>query len=576
MSTPERILQDSLDNATGFDQEMVATSGISIAHWLTYAGEGLPPWWSKMRDQYLDKVWKGNNHLSTAVYNASAKLVGVPFVIRAKDHSIPEHVDEAEALQYALTIGSDFLKGWNSAFGKWTIDYLTQDNGAFMEIIGNGKPDGPIMGKPISIRHLDSRACTRTGDPEYPVIYEENGAMYKLHWTRVIYDSQMSSPRREMHGVGFCPISRAIDIASPLMDMIRYKQQRLGSRPHNQLLVGKGITGDQIMDALRRVESDMDSRGYTHYSRTVAIGSTDPDVGLERVDLSHMDPFDEVDSTTLGMYIIAAAFGMDADELWPTSGGSGNKSDASIKRMRSRGRLPSQVASTISQQFSFKVVPPYLQFGFNFKDDEEDQQQALVRDIRGRNRERDIGTGTINVRQARVVMLRDGDIDNPMFEEMELTDGRLPDGTPVAMLFFNDMPVYQRHLRFMEDPLVIEQYRQDEALGDSIAKIQKQRQEVMTELSRTTSRRLGDQLKNCLYALDWLEDRYAQAAGRVVPQAPLHRRTQRTDIRVNAEEMGPALAEGEEEQSRTEQREPADTAQSSLKPDDNVQSEGTV
>lgn len=543
-------VERALDLSVGERSDL--SDAVNFYSWTVRTGELVPPWWSQARDRALAHVWKESNHLSIAVYNTIAKIVGIPPQIIPRNSQISAHVEEAEILSSQLFTSADFGRGWEVAYSKFIESLITQDNGAFMEVIGEGRPDGPIVGLPISVRHLDSSRCTRTGDPIYPVVYTDvRGQRYKLHWTRVIYMSQMPSSIEAMYGVGFCAVSRSVEIAQTLVDIIRYKQERLGSRPHNQMLVGKGITGRQLVMALREVEEDLSNRGFTKYARTVAIGSEDTGVSVEKIDLNHMDPFDEEVSMNLGMFAIAAAFGMDADELWPVGGKSAGKNEANIRRMRSRGRLPAQITSEIAAQFNYKVLPRHLKLEFDFKDDEEDMQRANIRDIRGRNRERDLGTGAINLRGARVRMLKEGDIDRSTFVQMELDDGRLHDGTSIALLFFDNDPVYQELLRFMDEPLSIIRNISDtdEMLGSSLindskldtilAMIQGQRAVVLEQLANTASARQSNKIHACYHALDWLEEQYNFAAGRILPAVPMHQRRQRTDIRVMPTEESP-------------------------------------
>jgi len=545
-SNIQRQIESSVQEATGY-KEQDTGSPVSILGWISSQGGTLPPWYSKARDAALSKIWRGNNHLATAIYNTQAKLVGIPPRVVARDPSNSDHVQQAEELTYILQVTPDFGKSWVYSYSKFVLDYLTSDNGAFFEVIGFGEPDGPIVGMPISIRHLDSYRCTRTGNAEFPVLYRgEDGKQYKLHNTRVIYMSQMPSPKAEMHGIGFCSVSRCVEIARTLEDMVRYKQEKLGSRPANQILVGKGITAEQIFTAIARQQEEADNQGLLRYARTVAIGSDNEHIGLEKIDLNELGPFDETDSTNLSMYAIASAMGMDADEIWPTLGSGGSKVDSNIRRMRSRGRLPAQLTSELATQFTYKYLPPHLEMVFDFHDDEEDQQRAVIRDIRGRNRERDLTTGSIHIRTARLRMLTDGDVDRTVFNEMELTDGRLPDGTPISILFVDPDPVYERLLRFMESPLSI----LDNILGDDdliddtrvnqvLSGIQKQRSVVLSELARSGSARLKERIRSAFWALDWLEERYVFASGRGVPSVPIASRNLRIDTRIQPEETSP-------------------------------------
>lgn len=505
---------ESREQATGYEEKIPESMGTSIISRLVQAGELLPPWWSTSRDRALSALWKKSDHLSSAVYNAQAKLVGIPFQIVASDPSNVEHVKTAEDMTEALMFQSEFGAGWITAYEKFIEDLLTLDNGAFLEIIGAGNPAGPLVGRPIAVRHLDSHRCTRTGNHEFPVVYyAEDSKRYKLHWTRVISMSQMPSSDYDMNYVGFSAVSRSANIAQTMIDAIIYKQEKMGSRPQNMILLGKGITGEQIMQSLWFAEEEANNESRKRFAKTSAIGSENPDIDLEVISLNHPDPFDEEQSITMGMFAIAAAFGMDASELWPTARGSTNKADSALRRLRSRGKLPAQTAGSLEAQFNMKFLPPYLKMRFDFKDDEEDQQRALIRDIRGRNRERDLESGTVTVRVARQRMLDDGDLDRTEFNMMEIEDGRLPDGQEVGVLFFADDPVYQRHLASLQDMLVVRENIEsdvglNEKRNESLIKIEKAKNGVLAELASTGSDKKTAQLKMAASALNWLHDKY--------------------------------------------------------------------
>lgn len=544
----EAIVDQTIVQATGeIEGDFVGGTAFS---WLVGASDTLPPWWSKQRDSVLSRVWKEGNHLSTAIYNTQSKMVGIPFSVHPLDTGNDQHYEEAETIEYVLKTASGFGAGWVAEYSKFIEDLLTQDNGAFFEILGEGSPDGPIIGRPLAVRHLDSFRCQRTGSKEFPVLYTgDDGKLYKLHRTRVIFTSQMPSPRKEMLGVGLCAVSRCIEVATTLADMVRYKQERLGSRPHNQIIVGKGITGKTIMTALRMAEEQQNNAGYRRYGRTVAVGSESPDIDLEVKDMTHMEPFNEEIATNYGVFLIAAALGMDADEIWPTSGrsGGGSKGDANLRRMRSRGRLPAQLTSELAMQFNYKFLPPHLRMSFDYQDDEQDQQTAVIRDIRGRNRERDISTGTVNIQIARKNMMLDGDIDKHSFQLMELDDGRLPSGAPVSTLFFDRSdPVYVRLLRFMENPLrFTANITGDDGMVDDtkvdivLDTIQTQREIILDELVNSKSARLSERINYAYHAIDWLEEQYRFAAGMILPEVPMAQRRLRADIRVVPDEVSP-------------------------------------
>jgi len=208
------------------------SGSFGFLNWVARSGETVSPWWSKARDIDLRKFFLGSDHLSGAIYAIVARLTTIPFKIVPVDPTITRHVQMADSIQQNLTEMTNFGKGWNLGYGSFILDYLSQDNGCFMEILGKGNKSGPITGIPMGLNHLDSSACTRTRNPEFPVIYTDiNGKRYKLHYTRVIDMVSLPSSDLRMNNIGFCGISRAINTAQHLIDISTFEQEKLGSRP---------------------------------------------------------------------------------------------------------------------------------------------------------------------------------------------------------------------------------------------------------------------------------------------------------------------------------------------------------
>src|SRR4030042_103507 len=160
------------------------------------AGLTVPAWWSKTRDWELDRFWKNSDHLSGAFYTLGSKLSAVPFRVEARDPNVASHRKLAGEYQDLLEAGSEFGLGWQEVLVPFLLDLWTQDNGAFLEVIGAGPKDGPVRGLPVGLAHLDSYRCHPPGSLEYPVQYEDyDGKLYKLHRSRGLYRSPMPSPR---------------------------------------------------------------------------------------------------------------------------------------------------------------------------------------------------------------------------------------------------------------------------------------------------------------------------------------------------------------------------------------------
>jgi len=460
MSEIQKLVEQSLQQTIS-PPPSDTQGGINVFRYLTRAGMSMWPWWSQTRDVQLANFWKQVDYLSGAIYTMESKMSAIPVRVQARDQSIVEHVKEAESETSRLLIGAEFGAGWSSFYEKFVEALVTQDNGTFAEIIGEGRPDGPIIGRPITVRTLDPALCQRTGDPIFPVIYHDpTGKMYKIHFTRVMYKAQMESTIAQMFGVGFCSISRAINTSQSLLDILIYKQEKLGSRPRRGIIVtGGGIDPEDVSQAFRIVESIEDSQGLSRYSKIAVVGDSSlPEAKLELMDLSGLpDGFNERDNVELGMAVIAMALGMDARELFPALEAGATRADALIQHLKQRGKGPGQIIQLTELMFNSKYLPPHLKLVFDFQDDEEDRQSAETKEIRARRWSTSIKDGAMDTHTARAQMVEVGDLERGQFERLELEDGRLADGTSVLALFYSDDPQIKALIEVgVENPLDIE------------------------------------------------------------------------------------------------------------------------
>jgi hypothetical protein len=393
------------------------------------------------------------------MYNMIAKLTAIPFMVVPRDYTDVKLAEQAEEETERLMDGAEFGEGFNPFYSKILEDMLGTDNGWFAEVIGPGDPAGPILGQPITVAHLDSYRCQRTGKATYPVLYmDSKGKIYKLHYTRVMFNSQMSSAIDEMMGVGYCAISRATMAAQNLIDIAVYKMEKLGSRPHRELLITRGGLDPEDMRSAFAMANEMnDNQGFSRYSKIVVAGnSAMPDADVKQVTFTTLpDGFDERTSLTLGMATIAMAFGVDARDLFPGLEAGATRADALLAHLKQRGKGPGQIISDMEAQFNRKFLPPTMKMLWDFQDDAEDQQVADIKHVRSQRRERDVKVGVIDKRVAREQMVGDGDLTRKQFETLELQDGRLLDGTPVIALFASSEGRYKSLLTLegIENPL---------------------------------------------------------------------------------------------------------------------------
>lgn len=354
--------------------------------------------------------------------------------------------------------------------------------------------------------------CIRTRSPEYPVIYYDlNGDRYKFHHTRIAYASQMPSSRADMNGVGFCACSRAINAAQNIYDIQVYKMEKLGSRPKRQILVGeKGLTANDIMMAMRTADEAMDNEGLTRASRTVVIAPKhvlpQTEVRLNQIDLASVpDGFDEQQSITTGVYILAWAFGVDAREFWPASATGATKADALLQHMKARGKAVGNTLTLFEKIINTYVLPAHLKFSFDVQDDDEDQQRADISATVSQTTERDVNAGLYDVRKARVEMVNAGHMTQQEFEDLELKDGRLEGGEDILSLFYSDDPLVAPLLKVgVKDPLDTEALYWEELQPAVNAQKRECLKVIAMQLNATTVaiRRAATKAKAALDALE--------------------------------------------------------------------------
>ncbi len=127
--------------------------------WLASIADDIVPWGGgggnfKIRDMQLRQFWLLEPTLASALYTIAIRDASFSWTVKG---DAPLTVKATQDLLHNANLG----KGWLDFAQKWRLDFLTQDNGAFFEVIRQSdRPDSPVMG----INHLDSGRCRRTGE----------------------------------------------------------------------------------------------------------------------------------------------------------------------------------------------------------------------------------------------------------------------------------------------------------------------------------------------------------------------------------------------------------------------------
>lgn len=492
--------------------DVVSNKGL---YYFFQTGDVLPAWWSPARDRALSEFWKSCSVLAGAMYAMVSKMATIPWHVEPRDKGINSHFIEAERFERNLRDSAEYGAGWGAFIEMQMVSLLGQDNGRFMEIIDMADNKmGPLIPPALSVAHLDPSRCTRTSDPTYPVKYlGKDGKQRALHWTRVAFSSQMPSEREDMYKVGICAVSRAASYGQNMLDMATYKQEKLGSRPLRGIIVVKGGLDAEAVGKALQVASEMsDNRGNSRYSLTPIVGDSDiEEADLEVKSLSSLpEGFDEETWTYIAMAAIALAFGVDARELWPMQQSGATKADAVLSHIKQRGKGPGHIIAETERMFNNWFLPRHLRMVFDFQDDAQDRQQAEIQRERALARKTNLELGVTGVREERLNMVTDGSITTAQFKDLELGDGRLPDGKPLDTLFFREEEVYKEILTLpgISNPTDI--------LSNDAQKVllivSKQRAVALKMLSEFQGEIKKRQTTEALAALDYLAKLYKEAS----------------------------------------------------------------
>ena len=345
-----------------------------MSSWIIKSQE-VPPYGDSRRDVYLSNYWKSEPVLSGALDVMVKRMRATGFTVEGGRNNA---VKWARALHDA-----DEGNGWTNFICKWVLDYLTTDLGAFIEI--GRDPDG----RPAGIYNVDTLKCFPWHEVEYPFVYmQSTGLAVKLPKDDVIHMSDMTSPRENNKGRGYCAISRILRAADAIIAIYDYEMQKLGKLPPNAVASIQGLTQKQFLDAWEKYKKERDQKGMTIYGGIFWIGGDDPNVPvkIELTDLATLpDGFDRNAMLESWVKTIALNLGVDVGELWLIQHVGATKASQSIQHQKALGKGTGEIHSMLEMALNVRVLPADVTFQFDFQDDEQDKQAADIMQIKIQN-----------------------------------------------------------------------------------------------------------------------------------------------------------------------------------------------
>lgn len=325
----------------------------------------------RKRDRQLREFWPTEPVIAGAIQTIVASRTNMSWTLDGPPRTV--------GILQRMFQSSNLGKGWLDFQIKVCTDLLTQDNGAFVEIIRQeDKPNSPVL----NLAHLDAWQCIRTGMPDTPVIYyDRDGVEHKLKWYQVLTFEDMPSPIERMNGLQVCFLSRILRAAQIIKDFGIFKREKIAGRNPGVIHLVSGVQSKLVEDKLQDSQHSADNEGYTRFMLPLVIGSLDPNatVAATTIDLRNVpDGFDE--DTTLRWYIvqIAMAAGADFQDFAPiTSGALGSGQQSSVLDRKSKGKGQETWRKLWEHKLNFcGILPQSVTFSFDEKDIQMDQEEA--------------------------------------------------------------------------------------------------------------------------------------------------------------------------------------------------------
>ena len=340
-----------------------------------------PCYGNPSRDQWLaDFVLEdGNDILAGAIATVTNKVVATNWYVEG-----PALL--ALRTRDMLLYESEFMTGWDAFSSKWIQSYYIRDGGGNAEPLRKlaGDHDGPALG----VAHMDESRCELTGDPEWPIIYNNQGkGPIKVHRSQVARIVDSPNPEKRYGGRGRSGTSRSTTTAQVLMDVVRYKRERLSDLPAAGLLILNNLGELQWEDLTKKYDTRQQNQGNLIWRDIMVACGVDPayPTTAKMVPFSELPQhYNEKEAMEIAVYSFALSFREAPQEFWPVSAGPlGTGTEAQLQAHMAKSKGTGAAFAAIERQLNRPdILPAGILFKFDQRDDDEDLLRAQINDTK--------------------------------------------------------------------------------------------------------------------------------------------------------------------------------------------------
>jgi hypothetical protein len=335
-----------------------------------------PLYGSRDRDTWLRDIWPQEPYLAGVINSVTNIDKNRGWTVTGGRNQVKRFVN---ILHNNFFYAPD-LSGWRMSFGGSSLSYWTADLGSVTEVGRLGNAEGPLD----SLYFVDPTRCQLTGDFETPLKYfPESSRGNGIPFERDDYFRVVSLPSTDesKYGLGLCAVSRCIELAKIMLGIYQYDNEMLLNRAPRGLLLLKGITEQQWIDAMAARDAKLDGDEKRYYGAINVIASTDSEIAIDAqlTALSQLPAeFNQEVFTNLLMWGYALCFGYDPREFWPVSSGAlgtATETEAQHRKAGAKGGLDFTLgyAEKLNQE-----MPDTVLFEFEERDLDGELANATV------------------------------------------------------------------------------------------------------------------------------------------------------------------------------------------------------
>jgi hypothetical protein len=327
---------------------------------------------SRTRDTWLSAFWRREPHLAGVINSVSTLDSNRGWSVIGGRNQVNRYTTVLHNWQVAPS-----LDGWRAGSGNAALSFYTTDMGAITEVLRDGR-DGPWRGS----AGVDPTACELTPSMEQPLKYQPSGYGSTQLWDRQDFYRIASMPAIEerYNGLGFCAVSRCLDLAKIMVAVYQHDLEMLLARAPRGIMAINGVTDIQWQQALEGVSGELDALEMKYFANVIVLAQSGMDeIKIVFTALSQLPAnFDLKTWTDLLMYGYALCFGYDPREFWPVSSGSlGTATETETQHNKAVGKGGLDFILEFQEQIQ-RLLPDSIEFQFEQRDDQGELIAAQV------------------------------------------------------------------------------------------------------------------------------------------------------------------------------------------------------